>query len=246
MKALKYTVIFISLFTFGLQAQNKINQINVPSGYKRWTFPEGSYSDYIQKLPLKQDNTIFKWNGNRLWVSSFLYEILAVVDKPILFKEDLEQCADYSMRFWADYHKNTKILDKLYLDNYNGNKKYYKNTDKNYLKYLRWHMAFSNSYSIKNGAQRIDALTKLIPGDMFVQNTDGGVGHVSVIVDVAENVKKERIYLVGYSYMPAQEFHIEDAEAQNNVEAWFTKEGYIKYLSSSRLNKYGKPVIRRF
>ncbi len=241
----KVILLFI-LFSFVLNAQEKVNQIDLPNGYQRLTFPVGTYNDYIQNLPLKKDKTIYEWDGSQIWISLFSYEVLAVVDKPILYKEDLEQCADYSMRFWADYHKDTGKLKNLFLYNYEGNKKFFKNSGKSYLKYLRWHMAFSNSYSLKSGAENIDGLKKLIPGDMFVQNKDGGIGHVSVVVDVAENDKNERIYLIGYSYMPAQEFHIEDAVNQNGTGAWFSKEGYEKYLSKSRLSKYGKAVIRRF
>jgi len=246
MRSINQLIFIILLFTFNLYAQEKVNQIELPTGYSRISFPLDSYSGYIQNLPLKQENTIYEWDGSKLWISSFLYNILAVVDKPLLYREDLEQCADYSMRFWADYHKDTKIMDQLYLFDYEGNKKLFKNSSKSYLKYLRWHMAFSNSYSLKKGTKKIDGSNELIPGDMFVQNTDGGVGHVSVIVDVAENAKKERIYLIGYSYMPAQEFHIEDAENLNGTGAWFTKQGYIEFLDDSSLNKYGKPVLRRF
>lgn len=229
-----------------LLAASKINEIKVPVGYNRIQFSQDSYSTYIQNLPLKQNNRIYMWNGKRLCYANNIYNILAVINKPILFKEDLEQCTDYPMRFWADYHKENNITDKLFLFDYNGNKKYFKDSTKSYLKYLRWHMAFSNSYSIKMGARKINIYDTLIPGDMFVQNTNGTIGHVSVVVDAAENSNGKRIYLIGYSYMPAQEFHIEDAENQDNTGEWFTKEGYIKYLSESSLSKYGEPVLRRF
>ena len=199
MKALYYLIILCLFFSSDLNARQKINQIKVPSGYKRILFPVGTFSGYIQRLSLKNNKIIYTWKGSRLLSSFALYNILAVIDKPILFRQDLEQCADYAMRFWADYHKDNKILNKLYLLDYKGNKKYFKNSNKSYLKYLRWHMAYSNSFSLKNGTKKIDTQNKLIPGDMFVQNKDGGIGHVSVIVDAAENAKKERIYLIEYS-----------------------------------------------
>jgi hypothetical protein len=229
-----------------LFSQNRISEISLPVGYTRIHFAKNSYSHYIQNLPLKADNSILEWSGSKLRLSSFLYNVLAVVDKPILFKEDLEQCADYSMRFWADYHKENNKLSQLFLYNYSGTKKLFKNSKKSYLKYLRWHMAFSNSFSVKSGAQKISKNKKLRPGDMFVQNKNGGIGHVSVVVDAAENKNGKRIYLIGYSYMPAQEFHIEDAENISETEAWFTKEAYIKYLDDTKLSHYGKAVLRRF
>ena len=239
---------FIFIISSVLTAQPKISQIKLPDGYKRITFPADSYSAYIQSLPLKKNRTIALWNGVKLKPSSVPYNVFAVIDKPILFKEDLEQCADYAMRFWADYHNANKKLKKLYLLTYVGEKKYYKNSNMSYLKFLRWHMVYSNSFSIKNGTKKISMKKELVPGDMFVQfkKGTGGIGHVSVIVDAAENKKGERIYLIGYSYMPAQEFHIEDAKDRNDTGAWFTKSGYVEFLMNNGFKIYGKPVIRRF
>lgn len=204
---------------------------------------KGSFSYYLQNLPLKENNKIYKWNRKRVF--GLLYNVYAVVDKPLLFESDLEQCADFCMRFWADYHHSQNNLNNLFLYNYNGKKKYYKNSNKNFKKYLKWHMAYSNSYSIKKGANKINN-GKLKPGDMFVQNKDGGIGHVSIIVDAAKNGNGEQVFLIGYSFIPAQEFQIEKAKKGYGTEGWFTKKGYEKYLSEFPFNRYGEPVLRRF
>jgi hypothetical protein len=81
---------------------------------------------------------------------------------------------------------------------------------------------------------------------MVVQNNSGGIGHVSVILNTAEESNGDRIYLIGYSYMPAQEFHIEDAKNTSKTDSWFTKKGYIQYLQNCELGKLGRPVFRRF
>ena len=106
-------------------------------------------------------------------------------------------------------------------------------------------MAYSNSYSIKKGANKVKA-GALKPGDMFVQNKDGGIGHVSLVVDSAKNKNGEQIYLIGYGFIPAQEFHIEKAKRGYGIDGWFTKKGYKKYLSEFPFSPYGKPVMRRF
>ena len=79
---------------------------------------------------------------------------------------------------------------------------------------------------------------------MFIQNERGGIGHVSVVLDVCRTEQGNKLFLVGYSYMPAQEFHIEKAGNQYGRDGWFTLEGYNQYLADN-LN-YGKPVLRRF
>lgn len=246
MKLFHILVIFSFISALKLIAADKVKDIETPEGYNRINYQKGSYSDYLQNLPLKSDNVILEWDGSRLQSSWLLYNVFAVVDKPLLFKADLEQCADFPMRFWADYHKENNKLDKLYLFNYQGQKIYFKDSLKPYKKYLRWHMAYSNSYSIKKGAKKISDEEKLHPGDMFVQNEGGGIGHVSVIVDAAENRIGQRVYLIGFSYIPAQEFHIEKADDDYGHGGWFTKQGFMDFLSGDQFGRFGKAVLRRF
>ncbi len=104
---------------------------------------------------------------------------------------------------------------------------------------------YSNSYSIKKGAVRIDNY-RLAPGDMYVQNKDDGIGHVSLIVDAAKNQENERVYLIGYGFIPAQEFHIEKSGSEHGIGGWFTAQGYQQYLSEFPFSRYGHPVLRRF
>jgi hypothetical protein len=162
---------------------------------------------------------------------------------PLLFKSDLEQCADYCMRFWAEYHKDMNKLDFLYLFDYSGNKKKFAGSGKNYKSFLKWIFSYSNSYSLKMGCAEVSK-KELIPGDMIVQNEGGGIGHASVILDVCKSEEGKKLYLIGYSFMPAQEFHIEKAAGARGAEGWFTIEGYFDYLSD--YIPLGDPVLRRF
>ena len=220
-----------------------VNQIPVPRGFVRQMFSPNSFSHYLQTLPLKADKRIITWEGRP--VEGKLYNVYAVVDQPLLFKADLEHCADFCMRFWADYHQRHNRLQDLYLYDYNGRKRYYTQSNQSYLRFLRWHMAYANSHSIKKGANPING-DVLRPGDMFVQNTNGGIGHVSMIVDAAQNASGEHVFLIGYGLIPAQEFHIEQAYAGYGFSGWFTRKGYEKYLSKFQFKQYGKPVLRRF
>jgi hypothetical protein len=79
---------------------------------------------------------------------------------------------------------------------------------------------------------------------MIVQNENGGIGHVSMIMDACKNEKGEELYLIGYSFMPAQEFHIEGARPEYGKDGWFSIEGYYRYLADYL--DLGKPVLRRF
>jgi len=236
-------IFFLFVFVEVSFSYDTIEKIPVPNGYERIRYDKKSYSHYLQSLPLKESRKIYTWNGKK--VLGVLYHIYAVVDKPLLFKSDLEQCADFCMRFWADFHKTQNRLEDLFLYNYSGKKKYYIRSHKKYKRFLRWHMAYSNSYSIKKGANKVES-GDLKPGDMFVQNKDGGIGHVSLVVDSAKNNNGKQIYLIGYGFIPAQEFHIEKAQTGYGIGGWFTKKGYEKYLSEFPFSPYGKPVIRSF
>lgn len=218
-----------------------VKDIPVPENYTRKQYKIGSFSHWVQKLPLKRNNIIIKHDGSPL--NNPNYSVLAVIDKACLFKQDLEQCADYCMRFWADYHLENKKLNEFYLFEYSGKKKHFNFPANEYQKFLKVCFTNSNSYSLKTGCKTVTE-ENLQPGDMFVQNTKGGIGHVSMILDVCENNKGKKLYLVGYSFMPAQEFHIEQANEEFGNNGWFTLDGYYKYLQEKL--PYGEPVLRRF
>ncbi len=162
---------------------------------------------------------------------------------PLLFRSNLEQCADFAMRFWAEYHRVAGKLDQFYLFDYGGNKKQFKLSGQSFVQFLKTSFANSNSHSLKQGCKPVKP-DELIPGDLFVQNERGGVGHVSVIIDVCQSKEGKRLFLIGYSFMPAQEFHIEKAEEKYGIQGWFTIEGYTQYLKEYL--DFGKPVLRRF
>lgn len=217
------------------------SSVKCPAGYSRIEFQQGSFCDFIQNIPVKKNNTILSHKGTN--IENDIYNIYCVADIPLLFKSDIEQCADYCMRIWAEYHKTKNKLKDLYLFDYGGKRKYYKNENKDYKSFLQQSFAFSNSSSLKRGCESV-AEKDLIPGDMFVQNETGGIGHVSMIVDVCKNKEGKKLFLMGYSFMPAQEFHVEKARDKYGVEGWFTYDGYCNYLNDY-LN-YGVPVLKRF
>jgi len=241
----KHTLLLFSLtlsFSLAFAQQKSIsNSIPAPNGYTRKEYPAGSFSHWVQSLPVKKEKTILQFDGT-LCTYEF-YNNFAVVDIPLLFKSDLEQCADFCMRFWAEYHKTNNKLDSLYLFDYSGNKKLFRQSNQSFREFLKQAFAYSNSYSIKKGCREIPADLSA-PGDMVVQNKTGGIGHVSMIVDVCESKEGKRLYLIGYSFMPAQEFHIEKADDKYGVGGWFTIEGYFEYLSDYL--DFGEPVLRRF
>jgi len=217
-----------------------VADIPAPEGYIIDQFPENSFSRFIQSLPLKDGPVISDYTGKR--VINPIYRVMAVVDLPLLFNSDLEQCADFSMRIWADFHLKTGRMDSLYLFNYDGKKQYFNKEHDTYRTFLKRAFSVSNSHSLKMGCRKIEP-ARLKPGDLIVQNDDGGIGHVSMIMNSARRSTGEVLYLVGFSFMPAQEFHIENA-MKYGTSGWFGAEGYVTFLKNHL--DLGVPVFRRF
>lgn len=218
-----------------------VGEIPVPAEYQRIDIPDASFSEWIQNLPLKPNKTIIAFDSSR--VNRSYYNVFAVLDMPLLFDIDLEQCADYCMRLWAEYHKGAGKLDRFYLFDYSGERVMFSGSGRNFMQFLRHSMAYSNSHSLKTGCIAIDS-ADLKPGDMVVQNRDGGIGHVSMILDACEDSVSNKLFLIGFGFMPAQEFHIEMANDRYGVDGWFTVDGYYRFLDDTF--DFGKPVLRRF
>ena len=220
--------LLISISSIVLSQESTIsNSIPAPHGYARETYPNGSYSHWMQHLQLKTKPVIMNYKSQA--VESGLYQVFGVVRMPLLFQSDLEQCADFAMRFWAEYHKATGKLDKLYLFDYSGQKNILYAIRQILYEFSERAFANTNSHSLKNGCRSI-AANQIVPGDMFIQNERGGIGHVSVVLDVCRSKQGKKLFLIGYSFMPAQEFHVEKASDKYGIEGWFTSEGYTQYL----------------
>jgi hypothetical protein len=63
-------------------------------------------------------------------------------------------------------------------------------------------------------------------------------------MNICTSPEGQILYLIGFSFMPAQEFHIEKADDKYGISGWFTLEGYYQYLTL-HLN-LGTPVLRRY
>lgn len=220
---------------------SKIEEIPTPAGYKRISYPKDSFADFIRNLPLRKSLTIETYNGGK--VPDSHYRRLAVVDLPLLFKADLEQCADWAMRLRAEFYDSQDSRGKLTLFRYDGTPRRFRPGQDRWESFLRTSFANSNSHSLKTGCDKV-APDDLRPGDLIVQNSTGGIGHVCVVLDHCEDSRGTPMYLFGFSFMPAQAFHVEEGLAPWGKSGWFTLEGFIDFLNE--YFPYGTPVLRRF
>ena len=65
------------------------------------------------------------------------------------------------------------------------------------------------------------SIDELQIGDVFLKG--GSPGHVVMVVDICQNEKGEKAFLLAQGYMPAQEFHIVKNPLHEN-DPWYYEE----------------------
>ena len=242
-----------------------IDMIPTTLDYTRVHLEKNTYPDYVRHLPLKPSGSdVFSWDGQVVHDAD---SVLAVIDWPRPTK--VQQCADVAIRLNAEFlykkgnlqnikYKSlsgveisfTKWLEGKYSLNKKTQNVAYKisdqrieNTDEVFEEYLNFVMTYANSASLSRDL-KIVFEKNLIPGDLFIQPNvfeKGGVGHVSVILDMCENSDGEKLYLFGFGFIPAQDFHLHLPSSQQGYEKWFTLDGYKDLVAG-----FGKGNFHRF
>ena len=213
-------------------------RFNPPQGFQRKPVVENSFAKYLRNLPLKPAGSKVKYYNGAI-KNSDVYE--AVVDMEIS-NRDLQQCADAIMRLRGEYLYSIKAYDQISFQLTNGFKMDYSlwsegnrvlvNGNK-----LSWHKTAEPSHTYKNfrdymefvfsyaGTLSLDKSLKsknireIAIGDVFI--VGGSPGHAVLVVDVAENEKGEKVFLLAQSYMPAQETQILK-NGNDNVSPWYS------------------------
>ena len=236
-----------------LSAGGTVGDIPSPPGYVREVHSDDGFAAWLQQLPLKTNNVILLYTGksNR----SHRFNVLAVIEKPLLFRENLEECVDFCLRIWADYHYESGLLDRLYLFDRDGGKVYFSatalaaaalktgNIATAYREFLKQGMAWTNPHSIAQGSSRL-ADCELRPGDLVLQTSSRYRGQASMILDDCIDQNGGRLFLIGFGFSPAQEFHIERAPVGFGTDGWFSLDGYFRFLELN-CSDFGNPVLIR-
>jgi hypothetical protein len=206
------------------------------------------YVDYLRSLRLQShDENVRLFNNNYKRGLGTVY--CAVLDQEI-GKSDLHQCADAIIRLKADYHYRKAEYDKIAFNFTNGQrvgyskwkrgyrievdgnktkwvkKKELDSTYQTYWKYLEQIFMYAGTYSLSKELQKV-SLKEMNIGDVFIQGAFPG--HAVMVVDMAENtITKKKYYLLGQSYMPAQQFQILVNPSDAAISPWYElKEGEI-------------------
>jgi len=219
-------------------SQSINGRIFPPPDFERVSLQSDSgYSAWIRHLPLKpKGSPVLTWRGDTLKTAE---SIVAVVDLDI--PNQNYQCADVAMRLWAEYLWSQNRQDKIEFTSLAGVPLIWKGDKQQaFMKYLNKVMAYCNTSSMARDYKIVHP-DSLLPGDMYIQpdpSGKGGIGHLSIIFDIAENYKGEKVYLFGYGFMPAQDLHILWPDEDEGIAEWFSLDGYEHYIRGFGTGQY--------
>jgi len=172
--------------------------IPTPAGYTR--VQTDGFGSYLRNIALKQDNTVYLYNGEKKANQSAQYAVMDVS----VGGQDLQQCADAVMRLRAEYLFS--VRKQISFRTVNGNNFPFHGTAHGHLtKYLDVVFKTCNSYSLEQQMKPIPVKDIKI-GDVLIKG--GFPGHVVIVVDMAVNAKGQKVMMLAQSYMPAQDIHI--------------------------------------
>ena len=218
---------------------NVLSRFNAPKGFERKPVKQASFAQYLQNLPLKAVGTKVKYYNGSIKHKD-VYEAVVNLD---IDNKNLQQCADAIMRLRAEYFYAQKAYNNISFNLTNGfrvdyiewikgnriinkgNQAYWQksavpsNTYKDFRNYLNFVFAYAGTLSLDKSLYNKD-LKNIAIGDVFI--IGGSPGHAVIVVDVAENHKCEKIFLLVQSYMPAQEIQILKNPNDKQLSPWYS------------------------
>ncbi len=199
-------------------------RINVPVGYKRTTGDE--YAEFLRNQKLLPDGSpVLLYNNSKKSKQNVHLAVLSID----VGKKNLQQCADSVLRLRSEYLFISKQYDKINFHLTNGQEfPYIKYRDgyrlivegnktslikiaqpdssyKAFRQYLDVLFTYAGTLSLSTECINIDKSDMKI-GDIFIKG--GTPGHCVIIVDMCENDKGEKMFLLAQGYMPAQQIHV--------------------------------------
>ncbi|MCK5599814.1 peptidoglycan DD-metalloendopeptidase family protein [bacterium] len=214
----------------------RIAHIPAPNGFSRIDVTSKSFGEFLRELPLKKGKAVYLFDGRKKANQRAQY---AVIDIDV-GKRDLQQCADAIMRLRAEYlyyHERYDEISFNFVSGFKcsfekwskgfgvkiqGNKVLWKDAPKNdtgyasFKRYLIMVFSYANTSSLEKEMTAVTDPSRMEIGDIFIQG--GFPGHAVIIVDIAVNDRGEKIFLLGQSYMPAQDFHI--LNSPDRISPW--------------------------
>ncbi|MEO1082853.1 MAG: DUF4846 domain-containing protein [Acidobacteriota bacterium] len=197
-----------------------------PLGATRIEAKPGSFATWLRTLPVKpKGSPVLHFDGS----VKPLQVHAAVLDIDV-GDRDLQQCADAVIRLRAEYLREARCESDIAFQftsgdvaswsewamgrrpTVNGSAVTWTHRAQadasygNFRRYLDTVFAYAGTLSLEQELEPVDDPSAVEPGDVFIQG--GSPGHAVIVLDVVEDARGARRFLLGQSYMPAQEIHV--------------------------------------
>lgn len=195
----------------------KSGDIPLPPGYHRSRVTAGSFGAWLRQLPLKKDKTVYLFNGEKKANQTAQFAVVKISTG----KKDLQQCADAMMRLRAEYLFATGQYGAIAFTDYAGKTYAWKGGKDRvaFQHYLEQVFSWCGSASLEKQLKPVNAFEDISIGDVLIRG--GFPGHAVMVIDLAENEKGEKVYLLLQSYQPAQDMHILLNPVDKGLSPWY-------------------------
>jgi hypothetical protein len=189
-----------------------------PDGFARIADENGGFGSYLRRLPLRPGRPPVHLFDGREKANQAAH--VAVVDIDV-GDRDLQQCADAVMRLRAEYLRAAGRAAEVCFRTAGGDRLRFTGPPSSWRRYLDRVFAYANTASLARQLAKVDDPSRPEIGDVFVEPAKGGrYGHAVIVVDVAEDARGARRFLLAQSYMPAQEIHVL-ANPRDPASPWY-------------------------
>ncbi|MCP4655536.1 MAG: DUF4846 domain-containing protein [bacterium] len=198
-----------------------------PSGFQRVAVGSESFGAWLRRLPVRPGRPrVQLYNGLPKFNQRAHHAVIAID----VGDRDLQQCADAVIRLRAEYLRARDCEEAIAFrftsgdparwtdwrlgsrPRVRGNQVSWHRTGAvdggyaSFRKYLEVVFTYAGSASLEQELRKVDDPSRIRIGDVFIQG--GFPGHAVLVVDLVENARGERLFLLAQSYMPAQEVHV--------------------------------------
>ncbi len=243
--------------------QNLTDLIPLPDGFQRVSTAKSSFAEWLRYLPAKPLGTEVKLHSGSLKPNQNAHFAIINMD---VGTRDLQQCADAVMRLKAEYHYSKKDFSKIHFNFTSGDRVAFEDWMKgrkpkisgnkvtftsagpniddsypNFKKYMIMIFNYAGTMSLSKELKSV-AVEDMQIGDVFIQG--GFPGHAVIVIDMAENDKGEKKFLLAQSYMPAQDMHILKNYENNDLNPWYSL-NFGDQLSTPEWS-FSKDDLKRF
>ena len=238
-----------------------VERISPPHGYNRTDV--NNFGNKQSSLPLHRHGyKVHLYNGEE----KANQNVHAAVLKIDVGSKNLQQCADAVMRLRAEYLYKAGAYDKISFNFTNGFPATFgkwssgfkiavtgndvvwqpstaSNSSYNsFRQYLDMVFMYAGTLSLSRQMETI-SFADIQPGDVLIQG--GSPGHAVMVMDMVNNAKGEKMFLLAQSYMPAQEIHILVNPGNAAISPWYST-AEISYVISTPEWDFTIDNLKRF